>query len=399
MKVKWVFQTPGDVYGTPSVVDGLVYVGDTSGTFYALRSSGAIVWKTNVGSPITDSALVTNQMVIFGDQAGYIHGLNRVDGSKAWSVKPNPNSGAAIFGSPILVGGQVVIGISSNERSGKATFRGSVARLDPNTGAIVWQTYLITDEEQAHGASGAGIWSTPTYDVEADLVYVTTGNNYAEPATETSDAFIALKGASGQIVWKHQMVQNDIGTIEADIGDSPQVYRLASGQKVVGAGEKKTGVYSVLDAQDGHLVRQIRVVPDCTDSLGLFADSAISDGVVFVNGVNCIIPAKPPLVPPTGAVAALESDASKKLWEFTSLFAPVLSGLAVANGVVYAHTSGLYGTLYALDAKTGRVLAGVLTSGGISGPSVSHGQIYVGTGTKFASGFGILPPGVVAIGP
>jgi hypothetical protein len=62
--------------------------------------------------------------------------------------------------------------------------------------------------------------------------------------------------------------------------------------------------------------------------------------------------------------------------------------LAIANGVVYAHTSGLYGTLYAIEAKTGWVLVGVLTSGGISGPSVSHGQIYVGTGTKFASGIG-----------
>jgi polyvinyl alcohol dehydrogenase (cytochrome) len=403
LKVKWVFPTVGDVYGTPSVVDGIVYVGDTSGTFYALTSSGAVCWKANVGSPITDSALVTNQMVIFGDQAGYIHGLNRAHGNKAWSVRPNPNPTAAIFGSPILVsdlvGDQVVIGISSNERSGKETFRGSVVRLDPNTGDIVWQTYVISDEEWDRGASGASIWSTPTYDAEADLVCVTTGNNYFGPATKTSDAFIALNGASGEIVWKQQIVQDDVaGRIEADIGDSPEVYRLPSGQKVVGAGEKKTGVYSVLDAKDGHLVRQIRVVPDCTDSLGLFADSAISDGVVFVNGVNCIIPAKPPFVPPTGAVAALKSDGSKKLWEFTSLFAPVLSGLAVANGVVYAHTSGLYGTLYALDAKTGRVLAGVLTSGGISGPSVSRGRIYVGTGTKFASGFGVLPPGIVAIG-
>ena len=95
----------------------------------------------------------------------------------------------------------------------------------------------------------------------------------------------------------------------------------------------------MVDAQNGDVVQQIRVVPDCTDSLGLFADSAISDGVVFVNGANCIIPAKPPFVPPTGVVAALKSDDDskdglKKLWEFTSLFAPVLSGVAVANGVV-----------------------------------------------------------------
>ena len=419
LKVKWVFPTAGDVYGTPSVVDGIVYVGDTSGTFYALyTSSGEVRWQANVGGPITDSALVTDKMVIFGDLAGYIHGLNRDSGTEAaWSpVRPDLNQTAAFFGSPILVHGQVVIGISSNEHPPdlKKSFRGSVVQLDPNTGKFL-QTYVINDDEfnGGAGASGASIWSTPTYDAETDLVYVTTGNNYAEalppePPTETGDAFIALKsdmkGNSGDIVWKRQIIHHDIaGSIEADIGDSPHAYRLPGGRKVVGAGEKKIGVYSVLDAQNGEVLQQIRVVPDCTDSLGLFADSAISDGVVFVNGVNCVIPAKPPLVPPTGAVAALKSDNDsqdglKKLWEFTSLFAPVLSGLAVANGVVYAHTSGLYGTLYAFDAKTGRVLAGVLTSGGISGPSISHGQIYVGTGTKFASGFGLLPPGIVAIG-
>jgi len=146
-------------------------------------------------------------------------------------------------------------------------------------------------------------------------------------------------------------------------------------------------------------VGSIQAVPSCAGSEGLFADSAISesDGIVFVNGVNCNIPSKPPFIPPTGAVIALKSDASKKLWEFTSFFAPVLSGVAVANGVVYFNASGLFSILYALDAETGRVLGGVLTSGGISGPAVSHGQIYVGTGTKFASGVA-TPKGIVAIG-
>jgi len=90
LKVKWVFPTAGDVYGTPSVVDRIVYVGDTSGTFYALyTSSGKVCWQANVGSPITDSALVTDKMVIFGDLAGYIHGLNRADGTEAWPpVRP-----------------------------------------------------------------------------------------------------------------------------------------------------------------------------------------------------------------------------------------------------------------------------------------------------------------------
>jgi outer membrane protein assembly factor BamB len=87
----------------------------------------------------------------------------------------------------------------------------------------------------------------------------------------------------------------------------------------------------------------------------------------------------------------------EKLWRFVSPLVPVLSGVAVANGVVYFHNSGATSVLYALDAATGQVLAQVSTNGGISGPSVSNGQIYVGTGTLFASGFA-TPTGIVAIG-
>ena len=394
MKIKWIFPTEGDVYATPSVVDGTVYAGDTSGRFYALTSSGALLWKTKVNGPITDSALVTDQMVIFGDQAGFIYGLERNKGKLVWLMRPNPNGSPAIFSSPILANGQVVVGISSFETL--STFRGSVVSLDPKTGTQIWQTYLIPEGS----GSGAGVWSTPTYDATSDAVYVTTGNNYTAPTTGTSDAFVALKGKDGTIVWINQRVPKDTGNIEADFGDSPQVYTISSGGKtrrVIGAGEKETGEYWVLDAATGDLVGSIQAVPSCAGSEGLFADSAISDDVVFVNGVNCNIPSKPPLIPPTGAVIALKSDASKKLWEFTSFFAPVLSGVAVANGVVYFNASGLFSILYALDAKTGQVLAGVLTSGGISGPSVSHGQIYVGTGTKFASGVRTLT-GIVAIG-
>jgi polyvinyl alcohol dehydrogenase (cytochrome) len=410
LKIKWVFPTAGDVYATPSVVNNIVYAGDTSGTFYALRSAGTLLWKTSgSGSikfgPITASALVTNRehevdkmdegdridgMVIFGDQAGFIYGLKRNTGQLIWSVRPNSNPDAAIFGSPILVNGQVVIGISSNEGSTKNTFRGSVVSLDPDNGTINWETYTITDQEQKRGSSGASIWSTPTYDAATDTVYVTTGNNYTSPATATSDAFLALRGRDGKIVWTHQCVSNDTGTIEADIGDSPKIYTLPDGEKVVGAGEKENGVYWVLDAATGKLESDIQAVPSCgpQGSEGLFATSAISNGVVFVNGQNCM--ASPPF-PPSGAVVALKSDASEILWEFPSPGAPVFSGVAVANGVVYFHTSGIPSILYALDAATGGVLAQISTNGGISGPSVSNGQIYVGTGLLFATVFRVSP--------
>jgi polyvinyl alcohol dehydrogenase (cytochrome) len=397
LKVEWVFPTKGDVYATPAVVNNVVYAGDTSGTFYALSRSGALQWSATGFGPITASALVTNDgaggMVIFGDQAGIIYGLKRTTGEKVWQVQPNPIGSPAIFSSPILANGYAVVGISTFEDS--PAFRGSVVCLDPTTGKVIWQTYLIPEG----GGSGAAVWSTPTYDAGTGIVYVTTSNSYTAPAAPTSDAFVALDVHTGKILWTHQCVAGDTGNLEADLGDSPQVYALADGTKVVGAGEKETGTYWVLDAATGNLVRSIQAVPSCAGSEGLFADSAVDEGsgMVFVNGVNCSIPSKPPFIPPTGAVVGLKSDASAKVWQFTSWFAPVLSGVAVANGVVYFQASGPLSILYALDAKTGQVLAGVLTSGGISGPSVSKGRIYVGTGTKFASGVP-TPTGIVALG-
>src|SRR6266404_672624 len=111
-----------------------------------------------------------------------------------------------------------------------------------------------------------------------------------------------------------------------------------------------------------------KAVPSCKDSLSLFDNIAISANVFFVKRVNYKFQANSPLIPPTGEVIALKSDASEILWEFTSPAASVLSGVAVTNGVVYFHTSGQSSILYALDAMNGQPLAGVLTDGGISGP-------------------------------
>jgi hypothetical protein len=94
--------------------------------------------------------------------------------------------------------------------------------------------------------------------------------------------------------------------------------------------------------------------------------------------------------------------------------APNNSGVAVANGVVYFQSED--GTLYAVNAGDGHVLRTVDVAdappppppglyrvfGQTSGPSVSHGQVYVGTGDILTSLFlPFLPaPGghIVALG-
>jgi len=192
LQQKWIYLTVGDVYATPVVVRDTVYAGDTSGTFYALTREGQLLWQATVKGPITASALVTNRMVIVGDQLGYVYGLDRWNGRIVWSIHPNPNEYAAIYGSPVWVGGDdgdVVLGVSSNEdlyglRNPSYScchFSGQVLRFHADDGKIVWQTYLISPEDSAKGIAGSSVWASPTYDEELRMVYIGTGNCYPGP--------------------------------------------------------------------------------------------------------------------------------------------------------------------------------------------------------------------------
>ena len=104
-------------------------------------------------------------------------------------------------GAPTLADGKLYVGVSSLEEVSGADpkdecckFRGSVSSLDAATGKVIWKSYTIASEPQPvrknaqgvqlWGPSGAGIWSSPTVDLKNRMVYVTTGDNYSDPATE-----------------------------------------------------------------------------------------------------------------------------------------------------------------------------------------------------------------------
>jgi polyvinyl alcohol dehydrogenase (cytochrome) len=400
LAVQWTYPTAGPISGTPAVVNDHVYVADATGVVYALDRDGHLLWQTPLAVgptfgnvKLTASALVTNRTVIIGDLSGEIHGLDVDTGVEKWTTTPNPHPFAAIWGSPTMVGKYVAIGVSSVEEfvapfipDYAPTFRGSLVLLDPATGHTVWQTYTISDAESIAGSSGSPIWCSPTYDQATNTIYATTGNNYSQPTQGTSDAFIAFDAKTGAIKWVNQRTADDEWTFvfgdtseehpDFDIGDSPQIYKLG-GRTVVSAGQK-SGFFHVLDAATGtEISPPIQLAPDGTVG-GLFADSAVANGVVFANGTDWpgLLAGDPPV---RGILSAVAADGSHELWHFDTPFSPNLSGVAVANGVVYFQ-SGLDGTFYALDAATGNVLAQVATGGQSSGPAISRGQIYLGTG-------------------
>jgi outer membrane protein assembly factor BamB len=426
--VRWRFNTPAAVTGTPAVVGHVVFDGDYAGNFYALRDTAfgpAQLWHRNVGAPVADSPLVLRlpggkSEVIFGDLAGNVWGLDAATGAVDWTAHPNSTySDMAIYSSatPVQVGGAtyVAIGVASLEEDvpispthPRLTSRGSVALLDPGSGRVVWQTYTITDAQSAAGSSGASVWSTPTYDAASGRIYVTTGNNFSGPATPTSDAVLALDARTGAFLWDTQGTMGDISQggpggvtsgADADFGDSPHLFTLPDGTRAVGAGEK-TGVYFILNAATGAVIN--RVALETAGPLGgLFSDSAVDQraGLILANGIDWTHP-QTNLVPTKGDLFAVSLDGTRTAWDFQTPASPNFTGVAVADGVVYFQ-SLLDGTLYAVNEQTGALLARVLTAGSSGGPSVSNGRLYEGTGFAFGTDqTGLNFPGsIISVGP
>ena len=113
-------------------------------------------------------------------------------------------------GSPVAFDGLVFEGVSGGsaelgDRTDRYDFQGSFVLLDATTGALVKKTWTIHPPDVHDGFAGAGIWSAPTIDVQRQVLYVATGDNYSDPPSETSDAILAFELATGRLLWHRQV--------------------------------------------------------------------------------------------------------------------------------------------------------------------------------------------------
>jgi outer membrane protein assembly factor BamB len=410
--LKWNF--PGSTFSTPTVVNHVVYASNGTSVVALNESNGKQKWSFNVGAVVSDSILISGQTAIFGDWNGDVWGVNIKDGTKKWQIHPNTQGGplVAVYGSATPVGKFVAIGIASNEEQDKVTTfsaNGSVVMIDPTNGNVVWQTYTIPQAAYDADWRGASVWSTPTFDKTTNMLYVTTGN-YFQSGTGTDpgveDGVIALDATTGTIKWTNQLVFGDVwnGNIvpgpnnpDADIGDSAKLMVLPDGKKAVGVGSKD-GFYFVMDAATGAPINGPNGLQLEVGGVlgGLFATGGVDqkDGIEFSNGNNWPTLLQPGDTGPVGGdLYAVSLDGKTMLWDFKTP-SPAVSGIAIANGMVFFKTFD--GMVYVLDAKAPdadhALLASFNVGSGFSGVAVADGQFFTGGGGISAYA---LPPKVV----
>jgi polyvinyl alcohol dehydrogenase (cytochrome) len=333
-----------------------------------------------------------------------------------------------------VFGNRIYVGTSSLEESFAlipgydcCTFRGQMAALDLNTGAIVWSVRMAPE-----GFPGNAVWgSSPAIDSKRGQLYVATGNNYDAPpetlaciaaagnnpeaqqaclpADNHFDSIMALDLKTGAIRWVTRALGFDAWTVDCipflgegtncpepagpdfDFGQAPALFTITVGNKkqdVVGVGQK-SGQYWSLDPETGAVRWVTQAGPGGTAG-GLQWGSAVDARRVYTADANSnAVPwtLLDGTTTTTGVISGIDAATGELLWQTTPPFGGTPFGgatsgpLTTANGVVFLCALDLAGHMYALDGATGEILW-TFASGGscLSGAAISEGRLFWGSG-------------------
>ena len=272
-KLAWRFDTGGEVYSSPSIADGIIYVASKTGILYAIEaSSGTEIWRASVSDYVTRSSpavvdgtvyigggfvflaldaktgaerwrvpvqysgqatpTVANGMVVISSQEGYVFGIDARSGEVKWR---SPTDGVT-FGTPAIAEAQVVFGTDAGVlynlelATGKLNWRTPVAGSIFASPAILGTTALVPTQAGTllaiDMASGDPVWTAPqggaeTAAVAGDLIVLSASDG----------GIYGLDLAAGSQRWLH-----------ASGKESLSAPAISNDTVVIGAGDTLLGL-------------------------------------------------------------------------------------------------------------------------------------------------------------
>ena len=298
LKLKWAFAFPDTAIanGQPTVVGGRVFVPSANRHVYSLDAkTGCQYWSFEPDAPVRAALTIVTlhgrNVAFFGDRRANMYSVDAATGALIWKVHVDEQATVGITAAPAYHDGRLYVPLADAEEGPALDIRyecckgrGALISLDASTGRQIWKTYTTGEPKpagknkagtQLWAPSGASIWSSPTLDLEKKLIYAGTGDNFSEPATETSDAVIAFDMATGKIVWTKQLTANDAYTVgcrmtdkqgcpdadgpDFDIGAPPILVKLASGKRVLLISQKSGVAHAIDPDNKGAIIWEHRV--------------------------------------------------------------------------------------------------------------------------------------------
>ncbi len=326
----WMFNAGGtmkDVFSSPCVADGRVYIGEgfhqhADCKLYCLdAATGQQLWDFSTGSHTESSPSVADGKVYFGAGDDGLYCLDAGTGKEQWHFK-----GLHVDANPLVVGKRLYGGSGVGDEHMETV----LFCLNADTGAEHWR--MPTD---------LPVWGMPA--VWGEYLYASLGNgNYLESADKPAGAVMCLEAATGRRVWRY------------DVPDGVHV-RVAVDAKSVWFASRDQYCYC-LDRKEGglrwktDLGSPVLASPFLTEgNSGAYLYVVSSDGLM-----NC-------LDPETGAIGwtfDVAQDARQRATVFSSPTVLVRGGQKGESRLIYfgcGLNNFTRGLLYCLEepAKTG----------------------------------------------
>jgi outer membrane protein assembly factor BamB len=330
LSVAWKFTTNGSVISSPSVADGIVYVGSQDKNIYALGAfSGNLIWKFATQDAQVSSPAIVNGRVYTGGDDGYVYCLDAYTGALVWKTFVNGDlpytyGSFVLKSSPAVNGGEVYVG----------SLDGYMYAINADSGNIDWKY-------QTQGP----ILSSPA---------VADGGVYFTSQNPSNGTLYKLDAATGSLVWTQQL---------------PYVYSFVGGTEMIGSPSVADGmVFTSTDMRTYYAVNAAT-----GEIMWTFGDPSameyIASSPIYVNGQLFIID--------KFSMTSLNATNGHTNWSFFTgdelYMAP-----SYADGKIYMMTSQRH--IFVLDANNnGSKIATYTTpSGSWSSPTIANGRLYIG---------------------
>ncbi|HET6275614.1 MAG TPA: PQQ-binding-like beta-propeller repeat protein [Candidatus Cybelea sp.] len=321
--VKWRFHASGKLFSSPTVSNGVVYIGSSSGRLYAVRAAdGSPLWSFATKGAVNSTPATWNGLVYVSSRDGNVYAVDEQTGQKRWSfvtggerrftapgihgITPKselmPDPFDVFLSSPAIAGGVLYIGSGDH----------NVYAIDAATGALRWRF-----------TTGNVVHASPA--VAGGIVYVGSWDRY----------FYALDARTGTLKWKFVTGDDRVTYNQVGIAGSAAV---DNGMVFFGCRDSK---FYALDAGTGRLAWK-------HDEHGswVIGSAAVDAGTVYYTTSD-----------ERRFWALNERDGSERFSVSYGAFA--FSSPSLASRVVYFGTFD--GRLYAVDTQSGRVTDRFLT--------------------------------------
>ena len=403
LKQHWSFQTGGAISSQPVEANGLVYWGAWDGNEYATDQNGKKVWATNLGrttSPgckdttgVGSTANVVNinigtasKVLFVGGGDASVYALNASTGAVLWRTALGSPPDTFIWSSPTYYAGYLYIGVSSYGSC--PNIQGKLAKLNAVTGQIVLTFSTVPD-----GCTGGSVWSSPSLDQATGMLYFTTGNIGPCSTAEPHAIAVMKLRASDLSLISYWQVPADQQRPDGDFGATTTLFKATINgvvQPMVGAINKNGTFYAFKrnGISQGPLwsakLGSGGSCPQCgTANISSAAwDGArlyVATGDTIINGQGC-----------PGSLQALNPANGLPIWQQCLHDGHVLAPVSAVPGVVVA-TAGT--NVIVDDSASGQNLITLTdtNSGSLyyGAASISRGVLYVGNMDGILHAYGL----------